>query len=95
MEITRKLLNSPSYNPSKKDIASDFMKSGVDCMQHPKGHRHTQLAGTVRHVFQFDINERRKNVIIFNAISQRDILVEVARTEGHDDVEYIYTTYIF
>ena len=68
------------------------MKSGVDCMKQSKGYRQTQLAGTVRHVFQFDINERRKNIIIFNAISQRDILVEIARTEGHDDVDYIYTT---
>jgi len=95
MEITRKLLNSPSFNPSEKDIAIDFMKSGVDCIKQPKGYRHTQLAGTFRHVFQFDINERRKNIITFNAMSQRDILVEIARTKGHDDVDYIYTTYIF
>jgi hypothetical protein len=92
LEITRKLLNNPSFNPSKKDLAVNFMKSGVDCMKQSKGYRQTQLAGTVRHVFQFDINERRKNMIIFNAISQRDILVEIARTEGHDDVDYIYTT---
>jgi hypothetical protein len=92
LEIARKLLNNPSFNPSKKDLAVNFMKSGVDCMKQPKGYRQTQLAGTVRHVFQFDINERRKNIIIFNAISQRDILVEIARTEGHDDVDYIYTT---
>ena len=92
LEITRKLLNNPSFNPSKKDLAVNFMKSGVDCMKQSKGYRQTQLAGTVRHVFQFDINERRKNIIIFNAISQRDILVEIARTEGHDDVDYIYTT---
>ena len=92
LEITRKLLNNPSFNPSKKDLAVNFMKSGVHCMKQSKGYRQTQLAGTVRHVFQFDINERRKNMIIFNAISQRDILVEIARTEGHDDVDYIYTT---
>ena len=75
LQITRKLLNNPSFNPSKKDLAIDFMKSGVDCMKQPKGYRQTQLAGTVCHVFQFDINERRKNMIIFNSISQRDILV--------------------
>jgi hypothetical protein len=68
------------------------MKSGVDCMKQPKGYRQTQLAGTVRHVFRFDINDRRKNMIIFNAISQRGILVEITRTGGHDDVKYIYTT---
>jgi hypothetical protein len=33
-------------------------------------------------------------MIIFNAMSQRDILMEIARMEGHDDVAYIYTTYI-
>jgi len=30
-------------------------------------------------------------MIIFNAMSQRGILVEIARTEVHDDVEYVYT----
>jgi len=92
LHITRKLLNNPSYYPAKKDLALDFMNSGVDCFKQPKGYRQTQLAGTVRHVFQFDKNERRKNIIIFNAISQRDILVEISRTEGHDDVDYIYDT---
>ena len=92
MEITRKLLNNPSFNPSKKDLAIDFMKSGVDCMEQPKGYRQTQFAGTVRHVFKFDINERRKNMVIFNVMSQRDVLVEIVRTEGHNDVDDIYTT---
>jgi hypothetical protein len=64
LEITRKLLNNPSFNPLKKDLAVNFMKSGVDCMKQSKGYRQTQLAGTVRHVFQFDINERRKNMSI-------------------------------
>jgi hypothetical protein len=31
-------------------------------------------------------------MIIFNAMSRSDILVEVARTKGHDDVDYIYMT---
>jgi len=95
LKITRKLLNNLSFNPTKKDLAIDFMKPGVDCMKRPKGSRQTQFAGTVRHVFQFDINERSKNMIIFNAMSKREILVEIARTEGHDDVDYIYTTLIF
>jgi hypothetical protein len=48
------------------------------------------LAGIV---FQFDINERRKDKIIFNAMSQsRDILVEIARTERHDDDDSIYNS---
>ena len=68
------------------------MKSGVVCMKPPKGHMQTQFAGTVRYVFQFDINERRKKKIIFNAMSQRDIIVEITRTEGHDEVDSIYTT---
>ena len=92
LEISRKLLNNSSFNPSKKDLAIDFMNSGIDCMKQPKGYRQTQSAGTIRHVFQFDINERRKNMINFNVVSQRDILVEITRTEGHDDVDYIYTT---
>jgi hypothetical protein len=61
-------------------------------MKQPMGYRQTLLAGTVRHVFQFDIKERRKHMIIFNPMSQRDILVEIAQTEGHDEVDYIYTT---
>jgi hypothetical protein len=87
LEITQKLLNNPSFNPSKKDLAINFMKSGIDCMKQPKGYRQT-----VRHVFQLDINERAKNMINFNVVSQRDIIVEITRTEGYDDVDYIYTT---
>jgi hypothetical protein len=75
LDITRKLLNNPSYYPSKKDLALDYTNSGVDCFKQPKEYRQTQLAGTVRHVFQSDKNERRKNTIIFNEMSQRDIRV--------------------
>jgi hypothetical protein len=92
LEITRKFLNNPTFNPSKKVLATHFMKSGVDCMKQPKGYRQTHFAGTVRHAFQFDVNERRENMIIFNAMSQRDILVKIARTERHDDVDYKNTT---
>ena len=57
LKKTRKLLNNPSFNPSKKHLAINFMKSGVDCMKQPKGYRRAQFTGTIRHVFQFDINE--------------------------------------
>ena len=50
----------PKFNPSKKDLAINFIKSGVDCMKQPKGYRRTQFAGTTRHVLQFDVNERNK-----------------------------------
>ena len=48
--------------------------------------------GIVRHVFQFDKHERRKNILHFNVESQRDILLEMSRTEGHDEVDYIYNS---
>jgi len=98
LEIACKLLKNKLLTqvlfPSKKDLAINFMKSGVDCMKHPKGYRQTQLVETVRHFFQFDeyTNERRKNKNVFDAMSLRDILVELARTEGHDDVDYVYNT---
>ena len=44
--------------------------------------------------FQFDISERLKKKITFNALSQRNTLVEIAQTEGHDDVYYIYNTLV-
>ena len=33
LEITRKLLNNPIFNPSKKELTINFMKPGVDCMK--------------------------------------------------------------
>jgi hypothetical protein len=65
---------------------------GVDCHEQPKGYRHTQKVGTVHHVFPFDKHERRQNIIHFNAMSQRDILVEMLRAEGYDEVDYIYNS---
>ncbi len=89
---SRKLLNIPDFIPPKRELASNYMNSGVDCHKQPKGYRHVQKVGTVRHVFQFDKNERRKNIIHFNVESQRDILLELSRTEGHDEVDYIYNS---
>ena len=89
---SRKLLNRPDFNPPKKNLVRNYLNSGVDCHKQPKGYRHTQKAGTVRHVFQFDKHERRKNIIHFNAMSQSDILVEMSRTEGYDGVDYIYNS---
>jgi len=86
---SRKLLNRLNFNPPKKDLARKYLNSGVDCHKKPKGYRHTQKAGIVRRVFQFDKHERQKNIIHFNAMSQRDILVESSRTEGYDEVDYI------
>jgi hypothetical protein len=92
LEHSRKLLNIPDFNPPKRELAANYLNSGVDCHKQPKGYRHTQSAGTVRHVFQFDTHERRKNIISFNTMSQREILVEMSRTQGHDNVDYIYNS---
>ena len=92
LQHSRKLLNNPDFIPPKRELASNSMNSGVDCHKQPKGYRHVQKAGTVRHVFQFDKHERRKNIIHFNVESQRDILLEISRTEGHDEVDYIYNS---
>ena len=89
---SRKLLNDPNFIPPKRELASNYLNSGIDCHKQPKGYRHSQKAGTVRHVFQFDKHEKRANIIHFNAMSQRDILLEMSRTEGHDDVDYIYNS---
>jgi hypothetical protein len=90
LEHSRKLLNIPDFNPPKKELAPNYLNSGVDRNKQPKGYRHSQKAVTVRHVFQFDKHERRTNIIHFNAMSQRDILVEMTRIEGYDEVDYIY-----
>lgn len=92
LQHSRKLLNIPDFIPPKRELASNYMNSGVDCHKQPKGYRHVQKAGTVRHVFQFDKHERRKNIIHFNVESQRDILLEISRTVGHDEVDYIYNS---
>jgi hypothetical protein len=92
LQHSRKLLNNPDFIPPKRELASNYMNSGVDCHKQPKGYRHVQKAGTVRHVFQFDKHERRKNIIHFNVESQRDILLEMSRTVGHDEVDYIYNS---
>jgi len=92
LQVTRKLLNDPNFNPPKKDLALNYLNSGVDCYKQSNGYRQTQMASTVRHVFRFDKGERKKNTIVFNVQSQRDILVEIGRTEGHDDADYMYTT---
>jgi hypothetical protein len=92
LEHSRDLLNIPDLTPPKKELAPNYLNSGVDRHKQPKGYRHTQKTGTVRHVFQFDNHERRKNIIHFNAMSQRGILVEMSRTEGYDEVEYIYNS---
>jgi hypothetical protein len=78
LEHSQKLLNRPDFSPPKKELAPNYFNSKVDCHKQPKEHRHTQKVGTVRHVFQFDKHEGRKNIIHFNAMSQRDILVEIA-----------------
>ncbi len=80
-------------SPLKESLpVANHMNSGVDCHKHPKGYRYVQKAGTVRHVFQFDKHERRKDTIHFNVESQRDILLEMSRTKGHDEVDYIYNS---
>jgi len=88
----RILLNRPDFKPPKKELARNYLNSGVDCHKQPKRYRHTQKAGTVRHISQFDKHERRKNIIHFNAMSQRDILIKMSRTEGYDEVDYIYNS---
>lgn len=90
IEHARKLLNNPNFVPGKGELASNFMDSGIDCHKQPKGYRHSQLAGTVRYVSQFDVNERNQNRVDFNKASQRDILVEMSRTEGHDNSDSLY-----
>jgi hypothetical protein len=60
LEHYRKLLDIPDFNPPKKELAPNYFNYGVDCHKQLKGYRHTQKAGTVRHVFQFDKHERRK-----------------------------------
>lgn len=90
LEHSRKLLGIPNFKPSKGGLVSNFMDSGVDCHKQPKGYRHSELASTVRHVFQFEKAERNKNLINFTVDSQRDILLEISRTEGHDDAEHFY-----
>ncbi len=84
LHITRKLLSIPRYFPAMKDLALEFMNSGVDYFKQPKTYRQTRVACSVRHVFQFEKNESKKIIIILKAISQRDILIEISRTEGHD-----------
>ena len=90
IEHARKLLENPNFVPGKGELASNFMDSGIDCHKQPKGYRHSQIAGTVRYVSQFDVNERNQNRVDFNKASQRDILVEMSRTEGHDNSDSLY-----
>jgi hypothetical protein len=82
----------PKFQPYKKDLAPNYLNSGVDCYKQSNGYSKTQMASTVRHVFRIDKGERKKNTIVFNVQSQRNILVEIGKTEGHDDADYIYTT---
>jgi hypothetical protein len=90
--IIEYFLTARILNPPKKELARNYLNSGVDCHKQPKRYRHTQKAGTVRHISQFDKHERRKNIIHFNAMSQRDILIKMSRTEGYDEVDYIYNS---
>ena len=92
LQHSKKLLNNPDFISTKRELAPNYLDYGVDRHKQPKGYRHIQKTGSVRHVFQFDKHERRKNIIHFNAISQRDILLEMSRTEGNDDVDYIYNS---
>ena len=48
------------------------------------------MAGRVRYIFTFDKNERKKDTIVFNDRTQKEILSEIYRTEGHEPDEYIF-----
>ncbi len=54
LQVTQKFLNDPNLNPPKKDLAPNYLNSGVNCYKQFSGYMKTQMSSTVRHVFRFD-----------------------------------------
>jgi len=91
LTVSRELLQDPKFVPRKRDLIENFHGvEGAHCHKQKQGYRTTQMAGTERYIFTFDKNERKKDTIVFNDRTQKEILSEIYRTEGHEPEEYTF-----
>ena len=96
LSVVRAIRVDPYFRPSEKFLLSNYLNSAKDCEKMDKGYRQQQKAGTVRYVFQFEKNERRKNTFQLQSSTQQEILRHLGAMEAEasslneDSAAYYY-----